>query len=247
MYADPSNFHTGRLRPIRCIVLHAMQITESGNAAEVCAGLFQRKNFGGSTQRCVDTDSIVTSVKDHSTCFGAPGVNADGLHIEQAGFSEQTTAQWKDAASLAIIENAAIVAAEWALLYRIPLRWLTAAQIRDQKTRGFLTHWDATRAFNTPGGHWDPGDAYPRTYFMDRVAYHMNRITSLAKDWLEMATKDEVKAAVREVLSERAVQENLGRVILTGTNALKDPANPTGPRVTISNIVERTLAKALGK
>lgn len=241
--ADKTNYYPTRLKSIRVIVLHDMEITEGASAAEVCARLFQRPHFGGSTHVSVDTDSIVRSVPDTGTAFGAPNVNADGLHIEQAGFASQTATQWKDTASLQIMENAAIIAATWAITYKIPLVWLSDTQIRDGKTRGFLTHRDASRAFATPGGHTDPGPNYPRGYFMSRVAYHYNLLTR--KDWLAMATQGEVEAAFRNVLKDRTIWEFGGTIMLTGVDAVIDPVAGTTPprRVTISNLIERIAVK----
>lgn len=171
-----TRYRKGRLRPVRLIVLHDMEAPETGTTAEAVGRYFASLSAGGSTHVGVDTDSICRYVDDADTCAGAPGVNADGRHIEQAGFARQTREEWLDDPSKRVIENAAIQSAEWSVTDDIPLVWLTAEQIRDGKSRGFITHADATVAFQTPGGHTDPGPGYPRDYFMQRVAFHVARL-----------------------------------------------------------------------
>lgn len=176
--ASKTNYYIGRTRAIRVIVLHSMEAQESADTAEAVGRWFQNPAANGSTQVGVDSDSICRYVGDEHTVWGAKGVNADGLHIEQAGYARQTAAQWRDNYSLRTIENAAIIGAEWAIKYKIPVRWLTIAQIRDGKTKGFMTHHDSTIAFSVRGGHTDPGAAYPRGYYLERVAFHVKRLTS---------------------------------------------------------------------
>lgn len=157
-----------------------MEIAESKTTAEVCGNLFARAGFGGSTHVGTDPDSICRYMSDADTPWGAPGVNTNGLHIEQAGYASQTRAQWTDDASLRTMENSAVQAAEWCVKYGIPVRWLTDYQIRAKNIKGFLTHADATRAFGTSGGHSDPGPNFPRDYFLTRVNFHVARIKGSA-------------------------------------------------------------------
>ncbi len=171
-----SRYRKGRLRAPRCIVIHDMEAPELGTTAEAVGRYFASPAAGGSTQVGVDTDSICRYVADGDTCAGAPGVNADGLHVEHAGYARQSAAEWRDDASLRILEHGALACAEWCLKYGIPVRWLTDDEIRDGATKGFLTHADATRALRTVGGHTDPGASFPRDYYLSRVNAHIQRL-----------------------------------------------------------------------
>jgi hypothetical protein len=66
--------------------------------------------------------------------------------------------------------------------------------------------------------------------------------TTPLTDWSDMATRDEIKQAFREVLAER----DTARKLFTGHNIMVDPDNPTGDRVTPSTVIEKaaTYAKA---
>lgn len=201
--ASPDNYYRGRTSAIRCVVVHDGETDEGATAAEGMGNWFANPRAGGSTNKGTDPDSICTYMSDADTPWGAPGVNSDGLHVEQAGRAGQSASQWADSASLRTIENAAIVGAEWSLAHGIPPRWLTDAQIRDRRTRGFLTHRDATRAFGTAGGHTDPGPNYPRDYYMSRVRHHVARIAGAGEDDMTLAEVEEAafKGTTRALLS----------------------------------------------
>lgn len=236
IWAHPSNYTRGRIKRIRCIVWHDMEASEGNGTAEVIGSLFARKGFGGSTHVGTDPDSICRYLPDTDTPWGAQGVNADGLHIEQAGYANQTAAQWTDDASLRIIENSSIIAAEWSEQYGIPARWLTDAQIRDGVSRGHLTHRDATRAFATYGGHTDPGPNFPRGYAMDRVAAHLAGHPDNTKDWYDMP----IPAADLDAIAAKVVDKLLAADRVPPPNPSKD--NPTW---SVLAALQYTLAAAV--
>lgn len=66
--------------------------------------------------------------------------------------------------------------------------------------------------------------------------------TTIPKEWDEMATKDEIKAAMREVLAERAVG-TLSIVALTGSGGLNLFSSLTGRLVRIENTYHLELIK----
>ena len=156
---------------IRLIVIHSMESQEKPNTAETVA-----KWFGGPTAPqasahfCVDNNSAVRVVDDEDIAWGAPGANSDGLHIEIAGSARQTRGQWRDAYSLACLDQAAKVAAQWCMKYQIPVRRLNLNQLVDGKTKGFIGHIDATKAFpQYKGSHTDPGQNFPWDIFLKKV------------------------------------------------------------------------------
>lgn len=160
-----TNKHVGRLRPIRVIVIHTGETSEGPTAAEGMCSWAANPAAGGSFHIAVDTDSACRSVSDKDTAFGAPGVNADGLHLELAGRAGQTTGEWADAASTAILARGAGVVADWSATYSIPMRWLSDAELADGVSKGMATHAQASRVFG--GDHWDPGPAFPAEKFLN--------------------------------------------------------------------------------
>ncbi len=179
-----AHFTSGRVKPIRLICLHTMESQEKpGTAVSVAAWFSDKKRAPeASAHMCVDGSQagvkpggkypapIVRVVDDGDTAWAAPGANADGLHIEMAGIASQSVKNWADAYSLAVIENAATVAAIWARKYEIPVKHLSLDEVRDGKSKGFIGHVDATNAFKIPGfDHTDPGANFPWEYFLQLV------------------------------------------------------------------------------
>lgn len=202
--AHPTNYRRDRLgRFIRVIVIHSAETGEGSTPAEGVGNWFARPSVGGSTHTGSDTDSICRYVADTDTAAGAPGVNVDGLHHELAGRASQTSAQWADADSIATMTHAARQCAAWAVKWSIPLVWLTDAQIRDGKTKGFLCHMDASRAFATPGGHGDPGPNFPRAWFLGQVAAFVAELTGTP-------TKPPAKPPVKPVPAKPGAVLKLG-------------------------------------
>jgi peptidoglycan hydrolase-like protein with peptidoglycan-binding domain len=171
-FKQAADYNCGRAAPIRLIVLHSMEAAETGATAEMCQNFFATPSGGtvGSTHVCVDNDSAVRSVHDWDTCWGAPCVNSDGLHIEQAGYAAQGSAGWNDDFSRWMIAmQTARVAGYWSWQYNIPLVHLTGSALRDRTRRGFCLHMDATAAWGIEGGHTDPGAGYPIDLFVARA------------------------------------------------------------------------------
>lgn len=162
--ADPSNYYPTRNRPIRVICIHTGETTEGPTAAEGMGTWFANPAANASTTAGADPDSICTYLPDTATPWAAPGINADGIHIELAGRAGQTTGQWDDAPSRLILANAAIWVREKATQHRIPVRWLTDAQLRAGE-RGLTTHAQASRVYG--GTHWDPGPNFPAAAFLN--------------------------------------------------------------------------------
>jgi len=165
--ASPNKYE-GRRAPIRLIVIHTMEVPETSSAAEAVGRAFANPARNASAHVGVDTNSTVRYVSDDDTAWATPGANADGLQIEIAGRAGQTTGQWADAPSRAILERAAHQVATWCRTYGIPARWLTDAQLANGRTRGIIGHADASRVFRL-SDHTDPGRAFPRASFLAHV------------------------------------------------------------------------------
>lgn len=166
--AHKGNYHAGRTGGIRVIVIHTGETGEGSTAAEGMGNWFADARARASAHKGADTDSICTYLPDTATAWAAPGANADGLQLELAGRAGQTSGQWADDASAAILANGATVVREWCAKHGIPARWLTDAQLRDGRTKGLATHAQVSRVFKR-SDHWDPGPNFPAGRFLALV------------------------------------------------------------------------------
>lgn len=161
---------------VRWIVLHSTEGQELGASAEGTASWFANPDSGGSAHVTVDADSGVRSVRDEDVAYGAPGANAAGLHIEQAGTAGQTHDEWRDPYSLMVVNNAAAIAAQWIIRGAAAPRLIGSAQLQAGE-RGICSHAAVSEAF--PGGdHWDPGPNYPFPEFVNRLWDWINTLKS---------------------------------------------------------------------
>ena len=161
------NMHAGRRSGIRLVVIHTMESDETSAVAEAVGNFFSRPSTKASAHVGVDTDSECRYVLDGNTAWAAPGANADGLHLELAGRAKQTSGNWSDPASLAILELAARRTAIWCKTYSIPAILLTDEQLA-KGMKGVVGHDAVTRVYKQ-SSHWDPGHQFPWLLFMMRV------------------------------------------------------------------------------
>lgn len=167
-YIESPNKHTGRLKPIRLLVLHTPQTPETNTIAENVAAYFARDDVDASTHLVGDNDSVIRCVKDEDTAWGAAGANADGLHYELAGVAQQSAEEWADAYSTAAIGLAAQAFRAWADRHAIPIRKLTVDQVGDGEA-GICGHADVYQAFGEGDYRSDPGEAFPWDQFIALV------------------------------------------------------------------------------
>lgn len=150
---------------IKWIVLHVMQAPEKLSTAEGTQNYFASTSVKASTHFSCDADSTVQSVMIADVAYGAGGANAAGVHIEQAGYSEQSAVDWSDAYSQRmLVEQVAPLVGRLATRLQIPLRFVDAAGLK-RGDRGVTTHKQCSDAFG--GSHWDPGLAYPMGQVLD--------------------------------------------------------------------------------
>ncbi len=154
-------------RAIDVVVIHTMEISERPDAAEICARWFQSAVSEVSAHYCVDADSVVQCVREKDVAWHARGGNANSIGVELAGFASQTTRDWDDPYSAAVLERAAALVADVCRRRRIPVRWLVAGDLVAGR-RGLTGHVEVSRAFGK-SDHWDPGDGFPVKSFVDRV------------------------------------------------------------------------------
>lgn len=158
-FVEAGSYRTGRARAIRLICLHATQSPCAGYAPRI-ANYFAGGPGVSSHYVCDDTQTI-QCVADEDTAFTAPNANADGLHIEQCGYSEWSRTEWLTGPPARMLETqVAPLVAHLAAKHGIPLRWLTPAQVAGGE-RGLCQHWDVTQAYPGTGSHWDCGGDWP--------------------------------------------------------------------------------------
>jgi len=174
------NFHPGRLRPIRLVVIHTMESPETNNVAEAVARMFAVPGAMKSAHVCIDPDSEVRCVDDADTAWAAPGANADGLQQELAGRAGQTAGDWADAASQAILERSAQRTAIWCRTHGLPAVHLSDADLAAGRA-GIIGHDAATRVYHQ-GTHWDPGPNFPWGHYMARVQQILTGTTPATED-----------------------------------------------------------------
>jgi hypothetical protein len=151
---------TRALSSIRWIVVHSTE----GSSARSSAQWFTNPDTQGSAHLIVDDLECYRTLANEFIPWGAPGANSLGWHLELSGRAAWTPAQWRDHKKT--IRRGAFKAARHAKELDIPVKLLTVADIRAGR-KGFVTHALCTQAFNTAGGHTDPGSNWPKNDFMD--------------------------------------------------------------------------------
>lgn len=158
------------------IVIHYTAGSERPDSAENGAAYDQKRTDGTSAHYFVDQNSIVQCVltADRANAARHKG-NRLGIQYELCG-TQQTRAQWLDAASGATLRLAAFQVARDCIRYGIPARRLSVAETRrawrewPDGPRGIVGHVDCTLAYPEDGGdHTDPGTAFPWDIFLPLV------------------------------------------------------------------------------
>ena len=156
-------------RKIDLIVIHTMEAPEKPTTAENVAAWFAGPSAPrASAHYCLDSDSVVQTVREEDVAWHAPGANRNGIGIEHAGFAKQTPADWADEFSTAMLAQSAQLVAEICKRYDIPVTRLTPADLKNKK-RGICGHVDCTNAFSDGVGHWDPGPSYPWASYLAQI------------------------------------------------------------------------------
>lgn len=167
-----------RLSP-KYVVIHSTESPNAKGSAKNVATFFSRPSTQASVHRVVDDNACYQTLPDNVIPWGAPPFNSRGLHIEQCGYAKWTRAEWLS--HRATIDKAALITAQWANAYRIPITWLSVAGCKAQRS-GITSHRNVSQAFGQ-SDHYDPGDPtnnkhYPYDYFMAKV----NAYSLLLKD-----------------------------------------------------------------
>jgi N-acetyl-anhydromuramyl-L-alanine amidase AmpD len=166
-FVESPNVTHANGRPIDVVVMHTMEIAERPDAAQICARWFASRASQVSAHYCVDAGTVIQCVREKDIAWHARGGNAASIGVELAGFASQTRRDWRDDYSAEVLERAASLVAEICRRRRVPVRWLSADDLRAGR-RGLTGHVDVSRAYGK-SDHWDPGDGFPVEAFVDRV------------------------------------------------------------------------------
>jgi N-acetyl-anhydromuramyl-L-alanine amidase AmpD len=156
-------------RTINYWVVHDMETREVAQLPDLTAESLAQWAAGPSAPRAswhygIDEDSIVQSVHDKDVAWHAPGANHDGIGAEHAGEARQTRAEWKDPASLRILDRSIELAIKKVEEYALPvIRRQPAGLLKG--FRGLTGHVDVTNAFHR-SDHTDPGKFFPWDYYL---------------------------------------------------------------------------------
>lgn len=149
------------LAPIKWIVIHTMQAPEKPYTARAVAHWFAGADAPqASAHYCIDAIETIACVREDTVAWGAPGANRFGVHLEHAGYAEQTPDEWNDDYSIACLARSAELAREIAERYEIPFVHCTPEMLKNGE-KGFCGHLDVTVVFNAGKGHTDPGAWFP--------------------------------------------------------------------------------------
>lgn len=156
-------------RTIKWAVIHSMEAANKGSTAENVGRFFQTlpEKRKASAHVGVDENSAVRYVADKDVAFAAPGANAEGLHLELAGYARFSAAEWSGPGMDSMLAIAAGVIRDWCDRYGIPRRFVDAAALK-RGERGITTHYEVSQAFKK-SDHWDPGKGFPITSLIDLV------------------------------------------------------------------------------
>lgn len=158
----------GDVRRKDLIVVHTMESAEKPDTAENVARWFAGHSAPKASPHFnIDLDSIVQSVRIHDVAWTAPGANHNGIHLEHAGRASQAPRDWLDPYSVAMLARSAKLAGHLCRAYKIPVRYVTPAMLKDGK-RGITTHHAVTIAFRK-GTHTDPGKDFPMAMYLGLV------------------------------------------------------------------------------
>ncbi len=166
-FVESPNFTPATRSAIAVVVMHTMEIRERPDAAEICARWFATPVSRVSAHYCVDANSVVECVREKDIAWHARGGNTSSVGVELAGFARQTSAEWADRYSTALLERAARLVADVCRRKRIPIRWLVADDLVAGR-RGITAHSEVSKAYRK-SDHWDPGPGFPIERFLALV------------------------------------------------------------------------------
>ncbi len=177
--------------------------------AENTARFIGNRSDYGSYHAMGDADSRIKLVHPSFAAWADTTNNAHAMSVSGA----MNAARWRDLTqerAAAIVRNMGIAAAELVqdaiaaglLSTPTPARRITPAEAVSGSRAGFYGHGETN-----PGTRYDPGQNFDWDLFLTTYAAAIGggikpQGTNTPKEWDEMASKDEIKDAIREVTKE---------------------------------------------
>jgi hypothetical protein len=203
-WVPPKSWTNANRTYIQFVTIHDTEGSSHAQSAEDGAAYDARRTDGTSAHYFVDNTSIVQCVRTEDQAHTARTQgNRRGIHYELCARASWAKAKWLDPSyGLPMLRIAAAQVAKDCKKWSIPIRKITASQAA-AGTKGILGHADITKAFpQDKGSHTDPGSSFPWAEFIAMVQTAADPPLKSVGEWLQMASKEDLKAAVREVLTE---------------------------------------------
>lgn len=177
-FRQARHYYPGRVRRVSRIGIHITATSARTSTAWGVAGYFASTNVKASAHVTCDDGEVVGSVLTRDTAFGIGSLNSPTLHIEHVGTLADVADWARGPSRVPALEHSAQWAAKQCLEHGIfPVR-LQGADIFDYRRTGFVAHADADRASGDRTPHGDPGELFPWTWYLNRVAYLMGQDTT---------------------------------------------------------------------
>lgn len=148
------------------IVIHGTVTPCARGRARGVANDFHTTSRDASAHYVVDPGEIVQCLREDVVGYHAPP-NTGSIGVELCDPQKGAGSRWADADHEAMLALAAPLVRDIASRHGIPIRRLSAADLRAGK-RGICGHVDVSNAFGKTD-HIDPGSAFPWTHFLDLV------------------------------------------------------------------------------
>jgi hypothetical protein len=173
-------------------------------SAQSLVDFFRRSIGTNDPKSChaiADDDVLIDNLVDYGRkAYTLRNGNPRSDNLEQMGLAKWDRPTWLTHDGL--LTNAArwitsrAKARGWSLG---DIRHLSVAEVRAGNVRGVIVHFDYTQATGD-GEHWDCGPGYPIDVVIARArAIFQGETPTSGKDWFDMADKDDLKDAIREV------------------------------------------------
>lgn len=162
----PAKHHGGNQATLKRIVLHSTVSDTYRGAARDIARYFQNPSYVSSAHYAVDPGEVIQMVYDHTIAWH-DGTNEQSIGIEMCEHPSRDVGRWNTDEHQALLARTASLVRQLCLAYEIPLRRITADQIRAGES-GICGHDDMAEAYPSRTSHWDPG-AFPWNEFMALV------------------------------------------------------------------------------
>lgn len=163
------SFSPADRKDVRVIVIHTTEAPKTDHTAMNVAKWTNGPDAKVSAHFVVDSDNVVQTVREKDVAWHARSANPFSIGVEHAGSAAQNAAQWDDDFNRKMLRRSAELVAGIAHRWDIPIRWLSAEELRAPGARGITGHRECTDAFENGQGHGDPGPNFPRAHYIELV------------------------------------------------------------------------------